>query len=95
MHDKRLRRLEQIRLGLEFVVSSRGRVGRIENMGDGCDLVDEKEFEGTSTPEGNECRLQARLKYLIDVLLCELNPSVTCCQDAADKYCETWENCPD
>ena len=61
-----------------------------------CDLVDEKVFEGASTPEGDLCRIRARFVYILAVLDCEFgpNPTPTCCEDAAQAYCDTWEACP-
>jgi hypothetical protein len=62
-----------------------------------CELIDEKPFQGTSTPEGDACRIRARARYLLDVLDCEHEPNRTpsCCEDAAQAYYDAWEACPD
>ena len=62
--------------------------------GDSCDLVDEKVFQGASTTKGDACRITIRAKYLIAVLDCEIAPSPTCCDEAAQQYCDDWEGCP-
>lgn len=70
---------------------------RLEVLASGCpcDLVPAKDFPGTGTVLGDLCRVNARLQYLVDVLKCEMNGSVTCCQDAADDYCTAFDKCPD
>ena len=60
-----------------------------------CILVAEKDFEGKGTLVGAACRIKARAQYLFDVLDCEANPTPTCCDDAAQAYCDAFEGCPD
>jgi len=60
-----------------------------------CDLIDEKLFLGTSTKEGDLCRLRRWAAYLLAVLLCEFSPEGDCCEIAEADYCSSWEQCPD
>ena len=62
--------------------------------GGGCDLVDEKVFEGEGTTLGELCRIKARASYLLDVLACEVLPSPNCCTEAAEAYCDAFDSCP-
>ena len=64
-------------------------------LGGGCDLVDEKDFAGVSTTQGNLCRIGARAQYLLDALACEMGGSEDCCDKAAAEYCTAFELCKD
>lgn len=68
----------------------------MDALGDSCPLLDEKEFAGTTTPEGDACRIQARAQYLLDVLACEIPrvQSPECCEKADQDYCDAFDACP-
>ncbi len=85
---QRLRKLTQQLTAVKHVMDALG--------GESCPLLDEKEFEGTSTPGGDSCRIKARAQYLLDILACETRPvpSSDCCEQADQDYCDAFNACP-
>ena len=84
---QRLRKLTQQLTAVKHFMDTLG--------GDSCPLLDEKQFAGTTTPEGDACRIQARAQYLLDLLLCELGPvpPSSCCERADQDYCDAFDAC--